>query len=130
MPASIVADHDVAAKVCAFLRTYGHRVLEHNQLRREGDRTIGLDDEDILCCAANGGDAVLTRNYRDFRALHDRGAPHFGIIECPDHRNSRIAADAIHAAIQRVLAVHPHLERQCIPVTVPRKRIPRPRRKK
>jgi len=35
---SIVADHDVPHRVCAFLRGYGHSVVELNE-QRAGDRT-------------------------------------------------------------------------------------------
>ena len=111
---SIVADHDVPERVCAFLRSSGHRVVELNRQRGD-DRTLGFDDRDILECASNGRQAVLTCNYRDFVALHVQGAVHYGIIQCVVLRDPREVARAINAAIQSAAAENPNLLRVCIP---------------
>lgn len=113
---SIVADHDVPARICAYLRSYGHRVIELNELRGD-DRTLGFDDRDILECAANGRQAVLTCNYRDFVALHAQGVLHYGIIQCPARRDPRETARTINAAIQAAADENPQLQRSCIPAT-------------
>lgn len=113
---SIVADHDVPERVCAYLRSYGHRVLELNDLRGD-DRTLGFDDRDILECAANGRQAVLTCNYRDFVTLHSQGMLHYGIIQCNPQRDSRDVARAINAAIQAVADRNPSLLRACLPAS-------------
>jgi len=115
---SIVADHDVPERICAYLRSYGHRVVELND-RRGDDRTLGFDDADILSCAANARQAVLTCNYRDFIGLHVRGALHYGIIECPVRTDPRETAQAINQALQTALQENPQLVRTCVSVRLP-----------
>ena len=116
----MVADHDVPAPVCAILRGIGHVVDELNARLAPGQS--GFDDDDILTCACNGKQAVLTCNFRHFRTLHEQGQRHFGIIECPAQRDPDATAEAVHAAIENVLSQHQSLFMQCVRVSLPIRR--------
>ncbi|MBL8851192.1 MAG: DUF5615 family PIN-like protein [Planctomycetaceae bacterium] len=120
--ADILADRDVPERVCAFLRSYGHSVVQLT-IRDIGRDGKGADDEDVLSCAATERRAVLTCNWTDYKNLHARGARHEGIVQCPSQRNERVTAQAIDQAIRDCLAQHPTLHMQLVPVAAHSQRL-------
>lgn len=130
MGARLLADEDVDAAVCDYLRGYGCSITLVRDMKAS-PRDAGPDDDDVLFCAAADERAVLTCNIRDYETLHEQGARHWGIVGCPAQGDPRMTAQAVHKAIRAAFAANnKSLFRQCVRVTLKNSKKTRRRRRK
>lgn len=130
MGARLLADEDVDAAVCDYLRGYGHSITLVRDMKAS-PRDAGPDDDDVLFCAAADERAVLTCNIRDYETLHEQGARHWGIVGCPAQGDPRTTAQVVNKAIREALAANNNtLFMQCFRVTLGTRTRRGPRRKK
>ena len=79
--ARLYADEDVPFSVVELLRQLGHDVVTTFEAGRANQ---SIEDADQLAFATKLDGVILTRNRRDFIALHRRFTHHAGIISITD----------------------------------------------
>lgn len=77
--AAFYANENFPLPAVLTLRSLGHDVLTIQETGRAG---AAVPDEEVLAFAAAERRILLTFNRKHFIRLHDRGAPHAGIIAC------------------------------------------------
>jgi predicted nuclease of predicted toxin-antitoxin system len=82
--------------VVEFLRAFGHDVWT---AKDAGNANQKIPDENVLAYAITGERVVLTRNRRDFIALHRQIPEHAGIIVCTEYSDFQSQAILIHEAV-------------------------------
>ncbi|MEG3437815.1 DUF5615 family PIN-like protein [Pannus brasiliensis CCIBt3594] len=97
--ARLYADENFPLPVVRWLRAFGHDVLTAKEAGQANQR---IPDEGVLAFSTSDRRAILTRNRRDFIALHRSNAVHAGIIVCTEDPDFQRAASTIHAAIVTV----------------------------
>lgn len=68
-------------------------------VQEAGKGGLGIPDEDVLAFAISDNRAVVTRNWDDFRRLHNLQPNHQGIILCKEDLNVERQANRINEAI-------------------------------
>lgn len=72
----LLIDEDSQAKaLVGLLRAAGHNVITVNEMEM-----AGISDEEVLEQACKQNRVVLTRNHKDFLALHNSNPSHPGIL--------------------------------------------------
>jgi hypothetical protein len=79
--ARLLADEQLSQAIVHALRRLGHDVETVRSLSR-GKSGTGMADDLVLQAANTQGRSLLTKNVRDFKALHAAGAQHAGIVGC------------------------------------------------
>jgi len=79
--ARLHADEHIPPGIVFRLRLLGHTVDTVRELV-EDKYGEGLNDRQVLLQASRHRAAVVTKNVKDCRVLHDRSGDHFGIIAC------------------------------------------------
>lgn len=92
----LYANENFPRQVVERLRELGHDVLTTVDTGQANQRTA---DPEVLALASSLGRALLTRNRRDFRHLHNAGPDHCGIVLCSDEIDFVGQAERIHAAL-------------------------------
>jgi hypothetical protein len=94
--ARLYADEDFPFPVVERLRQLGHDVQTTLEAGRANQ---GIDDAQQLDFATGLGRATLTRNRRDFAALHRKSARHAGIVSITDDPDFAGQAQRVHDAL-------------------------------
>jgi hypothetical protein len=96
--ALLLADEDFPLPAVRRLRRLGHDVLTAGEAGLANRR---VPDDIVLEYATRLGRAVLTYNWDDFLALHDRGVPHAGIVACEADNDVAALAVRVHQSLAR-----------------------------
>jgi hypothetical protein len=110
--ARLYADEDFPFPVVKRLRQLGHEVLTAFEA---GQANQAIADADQLVFATGLGRAILTRNRKDFIALHRRSTHHAGIISITDDPDF----DGQASRIDQAVAGHSTLVNQHVRVNRP-----------
>jgi predicted nuclease of predicted toxin-antitoxin system len=102
MSVRLLADEHIDVRVCHQLRRLGHDVLHLHSLK-SNPRDKGPDDAHVLHIACQEDRAVLTDNVKDFKALHESGTHHLGIIACSYDSDWKRKARRINERVRDVL---------------------------
>lgn len=94
--AKLYANENFPLQAVARLRELGHDVLTATETGQANQRT---PDAAVLAFAASQERAVLTRNRRHFRHLHNDEPRHCGVVLCSDELDFVGQADRIHAKL-------------------------------
>lgn len=79
----LYADENFRQPLINELRKLGYDILTSREAKQDNQ---GISDQDVLSFATNQNRAVITYNRKDFRQLHRKGLPHYGIILCQENR--------------------------------------------
>jgi len=104
--AKVLLDEDMKARVLVRLLTAaGHDVVTTSDLDLDGHI-----DPVVLARAASEHRILITYNGDDFRALHDSGASHAGVVLVyREHRNVMSYAEIVRA-LDNILASYSNLD--------------------
>jgi hypothetical protein len=114
--ARLYADEDFPIPVVHALRRLGHEV--HTALE-EGQAGRAIPDDAVLSHAVARGWAVMTRNHRHFRKLHDTVPSHRGIITITHDSDVEALAARIDHRIRATIAADGTLDGRFLRVTRP-----------
>lgn len=92
-----MADEDVAMPVVEALRHLEYDVVTMLDL---GQANLSVDDDEVLDLARNNRRALVTRNRRHFRRLHEVDPNHAGIIACTVDLDFAVLTTRINEAIR------------------------------
>jgi hypothetical protein len=103
--ARLLADEHIIPGVVRRLRLLGHEVGTVRRLITESRAGNSVPDSDVLLFASEHRYAVLTKNAKDFKALHQESGGHFGIVACTfdDSDDADHIARSLHADIKDMI---------------------------
>ena len=110
MSAKLYANENIPLPLVERLRNLGYDVQTSNDAGLSNLRT---PDDRVLEHATSSGRAVLTLNWKHFKALHRVGTSHAGIVGFPPDTDAAGLASRIDAALK----IHVPADNKCLRVT-------------